>query len=600
MARIDGSISSTNTNAQYFSFYLEWDSSQNQAGNYSTVHVRTYYYTSTTNAKFDTVSATSHSITCDGTTRTISKQIDCNPWPSNPYLIQEEWFTVYHNADGNKSFTLSAASTAVAGIYGPGNCSASGWITLPKINRKADLKSAPNFNDEENPTITYSNPAGNSVSTLQAAILVDSAETIKYRDVNKTGSSYTFEFTEEERNALRNACSTSNTKSAVFRLKTTLSNSTFTSDITKTLTIKDGDLVINPQAYVERDSTTHQLTGSQTEFIYGLSDVLVTMGASARKGAWITSQVIKNGEDVIEDSSGMFLGVTNGDFVFTATDSRGNTKTVTLTRTVHKYTVITVNPEPQVFVDGTGKIRIYGNYLNGSLGSTSNTLSVAYRYKVRDGEWGDWVEISGATMTEEGYDVTATFSGLDYREQYVFQARASDTVKTTVSREIIVVALPIFEWCKHDFKFNVPVIFAGGLKESTTEADFSLSGDYVVDQGAKASGDIYWYYRKWNSGAAECWGSLEISTPVATQWGGLYVSGSLGPRTNKTFPFSFTEEPTVNVTLSANQEGAFLIASGSGYNVTTDQTGGYEIARGSVLSSSGSFRINYDIKGRWK
>ena len=75
--------------------------------------------------------------------------------------------TLSHDSVGNKSFS---ASVRTAVYYSSVNCTGSGSWSLDTIPRQANLTSAPEFNDEQNPTIYYSNPAGNNVDTLMACI----------------------------------------------------------------------------------------------------------------------------------------------------------------------------------------------------------------------------------------------------------------------------------------------------------------------------------------------------------------------------------------------------------------------------------------------
>jgi hypothetical protein len=83
--------------------------------------------------------------------------------------------TINHNADGSKSFT---ASIQVA-VYGSSiNCTGSARWALDTIARQANIVSAPNFTDEDNPTITYSNQAGSAATSLQACISLQVRKTI--------------------------------------------------------------------------------------------------------------------------------------------------------------------------------------------------------------------------------------------------------------------------------------------------------------------------------------------------------------------------------------------------------------------------------------
>ena len=98
--------------------------------------------------------------------------------------------TISHNSAGAASFSASVSAAIYTFAV---NCSGSDSWSLTSIPRQATITSAPNFNDEANPSITYSNPAGSAVTTLQACIsLTGSTDDIAYRNITKTGTSYTF------------------------------------------------------------------------------------------------------------------------------------------------------------------------------------------------------------------------------------------------------------------------------------------------------------------------------------------------------------------------------------------------------------------------
>jgi hypothetical protein len=117
--------------------------------------------------------------------------------------------------------------------------------------------------------------------------------------------------------------------------------------------------------------------------------------------------------------------------------------------------------------------------------------------------------------------------------------------------------------------------------------------DFVIDEGTSNG----WTYRKWNSGKAECWKRLQITTGVSNAWGSLYTSGSLDA-TNLAYPFDFAETPILTVSLMPFGSGGLVMATGNGYGSATE-TGPYEIARGTSLAS-GQFLLAYQALGRWK
>ena len=103
-----------------FSFYAECSFEQSVSENASYVTVATYFATTNTNYKFDTVGERAASITVNGQTYSVSKRIDCNPWTSNPYMIQKvSRVKVPHNEDGTATMTISAKADGTAARYGP-------------------------------------------------------------------------------------------------------------------------------------------------------------------------------------------------------------------------------------------------------------------------------------------------------------------------------------------------------------------------------------------------------------------------------------------------------------------------------------------------
>ena len=248
--------------------------------------------------------------------------------------------TIGHNSDGTKSFSASVE----AGIYTYArNVSGSGSWALTNIPRQANLTSAPDFNDEQNPTINYSNPAGNSANNLDACIsLTGSKDDVGYRAVSKTGTSYTFNLTEAERNVLRNACTTSNSRTVTFYLRTIIGGNTFYSTISKTLTIVNGNPTFSSSnvSYKDNNSTTTAVTGNNQQLVQNLSKLLVTItNATPKKGASISKYeaTINNTTKSITSAGNIDFGVINSSSDLTlsvkVTDSRGNTTTATKTVT---------------------------------------------------------------------------------------------------------------------------------------------------------------------------------------------------------------------------------------------------------------------------
>ena len=134
------------------------------------------------------------------------------------------------------------------------------------------LVSAPNFDDEDNPTITYSNSLGNDVLSLKACIsLTGSADDIKYRDLPKTGTSYTFNLTEEERKVLRQATTTSNNRNIKFFIKSQTQNGVYDSILERQFAIVNANPVFTDFDW--QTTNYSNLTGDNKTIIKGYSTV---------------------------------------------------------------------------------------------------------------------------------------------------------------------------------------------------------------------------------------------------------------------------------------------------------------------------------------
>lgn len=194
------------------------------------------------------------------------------------------WIT--HDTDGAKTFTISSFT---GWLYANHNYSSSGGsFTLTKIPRQATITSAPNFTDQDNPTISYSNPAGNSVAELSACIsLTGSAADIAYRNISKTGTSYQFPLTDAERDLLRN--NTGISRKVRFHLRTKIGSTYFYDVKEVTFTVKESDVTkpdVTMEVFLNNSLLPDDFPGV---WVQGKSKVDVSLSATFQYGATIDS-----------------------------------------------------------------------------------------------------------------------------------------------------------------------------------------------------------------------------------------------------------------------------------------------------------------------
>ncbi len=179
----------------------------------------------------------------------------------------------------------------------------------------------------------------------------------------------------------------------------------------------------------------------------------------------------------------------------------------------------------------------------------------------------------------------------------VADGELSDTSVNAVQNSVIKAAvdstreeaLAAAQTAKEEALAEADAAFEGNFKE--------IAADYIVEQGYDATTEMY--YRKWNNGTAECWGTLKWSGTITTATtSGRYMSA----RFSKDFPAQlFATTPSIQ---ASPQYGnvSFEIMRWQYSWAGIGKTGDYFIVTESQLSSapSDSFRISIYAIGTWK
>ncbi len=140
----------------------------------------------------------------------------------------------------------------------------------------------------------------------------------------------------------------------------------------------------------------------------------------------------------------------------------------------------------------------------------------------------------------------------------------------------------------------------GGIKVGANlsiTSDGTLSAaataDHITSQGASNG----WTYRKWNSGIAECWRDLSVSTACSTAIESWYRTAEL---TTTAYPLTFTEAPNLQMTFEtfAGTSGLVWSAGTSDSTPKTKPADVYIIRMASATSITGT--LHYYAIGKWK
>jgi hypothetical protein len=210
----------------------------------------------------------------------------------NGTLVASGSLTISHYPDGQKDFNASVE----AGIYSVAvNVTGQGSFALPPITRYATLISATDFNDDQNPSCEFNNPTN---AKLQFKITVGSADVVVRNNVTNAVSPYTFELTDNERNALRALCADSQTLEVKITIAT-YSGSTPANwqYLTRQMSIVDALPVASGISYKDNNATVTAITLNNQIIVQNQSTLLVSISSitAKKQASLVSAEVLING-----------------------------------------------------------------------------------------------------------------------------------------------------------------------------------------------------------------------------------------------------------------------------------------------------------------
>lgn len=466
-------------NAKWFDFYVEWSSKPNLLENYSDVTIKSYIHTNNTAQDFDTDANRTSWIQCigglnkDKKDTTYLTKIHRVYWSQvgNPYLIQEATFKVPHNADGTKTITINAYADMEAYIYGADNCDIEATsIELDTIPRASSV-TANDVTIGQSTTITIKKALPSFTSTIMVGSTTIATKSAETSFTHYVDDSYYQLIPNATSGKEKITCITYNGAVEVGR-KTTEYNYYINELASKP--------TINPLIY-DVNPTTINLTGNQYKLVKYLSDAETNIQSSARNGASIVANYVKNGNNEQNTSIGSFPKIENGIFDFWTKDSRGLTTEDKIQIELVPYVRLTCDLEATINpATNEATLEISGNFFNDSFGAIQNDISLQYRYKLSNSEvYSDWFDVYDVVRKSGNrYSCDTILQGFDYLKKYDFQAKASDVPTYVESNVVAVNTLPIAEWDADHFKLNVKLegieISATSIKDSFDNTDLTL------------------------------------------------------------------------------------------------------------------------------
>ena len=527
-------------------------------------------------------------------------------WTLETETITSGGDTISHNNDGTKTITLSA-SARINGISL--NISFSGDAILPKINRYATLTSAPDFNDEANPKITFTKNVA-SGAVVYAGIFNSTGTTAyaSYRDISSYVSTgeYTFNLTNTERTALRNATSSSKTLQVMFKLYTTISGTNFDGgNITKTMTIINATPTLTNATFSEQNAKVSALLGSSgTTVVQNASTIRFGITATALKSATITKVVATHNNVPQTDTSSPYsfdIAIKTGTITAVATDSRANTSS-TYTKTWSGNNYIEYKPvsidvlsfKRQTETSGVIILNLTATYYQKTFGSTANVPIVKWK---KDN--GSWTTLTSSQYTIANNQLTVSNLSLgnqvDYEHEATFYLSIEDKLSSAQDNRKVTIGIPTLELGKNDVKVNGQLytdnIKTKNMLDRTTITQEDITGGSGTLR--MTTRQIIWleagtYTASTNMSSSYNWGIQiqNIGIPPLSSWPSTWVYNT-----------NWLSTGTVSHTFTINSGGWFNIMlrrSDNGTFTSTDITNlrgfHYQLEKGSAQTDYSLFQ----------
>ena len=399
---------------------------------------------------------------------------------------------VTHNNDGNLSgyayayFTKGSTTTGWA-------CNSGGvstdWTSLTSIPRSAIITSANNFNDEQNPSFTFTN-IGNYQMNVWLEPNPNGTHYCVRNNISNTGS-YTWDLTAEERNQLRQAC-TGKTCTIRIGVYTIIGGQSYASYKDVTYSIVNANPTIESLSYEDTNTRITNITQNNQLIVRNQSSLSITgTTLTALKGATLSSVTTTlNALTFTQNLSGttqssVVVGYfnkpnisSNTNATITLTDSRGFTNSYTLPITFIDY------QKPSAQITFQRESDFYSNTnlkVDCTYSSLNNNNQITINYEITKGESSEY-SVSVATTYTDGrgrycftltsdleniFDNVADNTTCDFT--YVYND-ITYTASVTRSTEY---GTPYGLITSYDSERNIPPFSAG---ENLYNVTFALSG----------------------------------------------------------------------------------------------------------------------------
>lgn len=348
---------------------------------------------------------------------------------------------IEHNQDGTKTIHIEASiSKSSYGSYDPGYCYLSGDIPLTTIPRTSSVSCTDGYIESavainiNRATDSFTHNLRYSFGSLSEAIA--NGVTVSY------GWTIPSDFYSQIPNSQSGQC---------IIYCDTYNNGTLIGTSSTIFTVRTDESKCKPilTATIEdTNSGAIALTGDKNKLIKFISNPKITITATAKNSSTISNRSVSCADGKNGSGTTVTLNkVESGNFTVSATDSRGYTTTIPITKELIDYVVLTLNPTLERTGPTTNKIRleVNGNYYANSFGSINNTLNLKYRYKELNGTYSSYKTVTATINNQDNkYSLSIELTeSYDYQKQYEFEIVATDKLNSVPQNISVSKGIPI-------------------------------------------------------------------------------------------------------------------------------------------------------------
>ena len=405
-------------------------------------------------------------------------------------------FTITHNNDGSKTIPIYAL-IPLSSTYGT-NWTVNQNIELPKIPRSNTATYS--YTTLGKPITISINKSSASFTTTVSIMFSKEGTSDKFADKNvaekTTETELVYNMSETFKNALLGFNKKSQKVTAYLTLYTYTGDTLLaTKEYSFVLPLEKTPPVVSA-TYEDTNATTITLTGNSSKIIKYVSQPKVTITATPQQMADIVSYSTIWGNSSSTTQETTFTnGIDSNILQVSAKDSRNWVGNISYDITENYIDYIKLGFEkftlerPET-TSNTINADLSGVWFNGNFGVSNNTLELKFRYKEKDGEYGEYQTIS---LTTDGNKFS--FSGslgdvYNYQKQYDFEFILSDKIMSLVAT---------FNVTSGESILRVGETYVRILGDVRQKGNYELEGSFKINGRNIGNGTLLAYGVAYNS-----------------------------------------------------------------------------------------------------